>query len=73
MSRLADQARGCEHDSGDECGSAAIKQDFIKNVGHHDSLHSRRSWSLSCQPMPSQDSAIGRPYVLIGVWQADHS
>jgi len=38
--RLADQARGCEHDPCDECSSAAIQQDFIKDVGH-ESLHSR--------------------------------
>ena len=36
---LADQARGCEHDSRDECSYATIQQDFIKDSGH-DSLHS---------------------------------
>ena len=35
---LADQARGCEHDSRDECSYATIQQDFIKDSGH-DSLH----------------------------------
>jgi hypothetical protein len=36
---LADQARGCDHDSRHECSYAAIQQDFFKDSGH-DSLHS---------------------------------
>jgi hypothetical protein len=38
--RLDDQARGCQNDPRDECGSAAIQQDFINDVGH-DSLQLR--------------------------------
>jgi hypothetical protein len=34
---LANQARGCQHDACDERSAAAIKQDFINDVGH-DSL-----------------------------------
>jgi len=37
---LADQARGCDHDPGDECSYAAIQQDFTNDVGH-DSLQLR--------------------------------